>query len=121
MPGEVERDLVIAFRSSDGAAQGLEVRANFGIYTGREATPAELDELGQLLLPEIGRVSVIAEQRHELSAHAEAALHQVRIEVDVESLPAGRKERERLAERIVEIAEDWMLLCSADRHAEVTE
>jgi hypothetical protein len=117
----VARDLVIAFRSSSVNDRGLEVRANFGIYTGREVTPAELDELGQVLLAEIGEVSVVAEQRHEVGAHVGAALHLVRIEVDEEQVPSDPGERERLAERVVELVEDWMLLCSADRHAEVTE
>jgi hypothetical protein len=114
-------DSVIAFRASDAEESGLEVRANFGVFTGREATPAELEELGHQLLREVGEVTVVSEQRHEVGEQAEAALHQVRIEVDKQHVPSDPAERDELAERIVELAEGWMLLCSADRHAEVAE
>jgi hypothetical protein len=120
MPGCMS-DSVIAFRASDAGDSGLEVRANFGVFTGREATPAELEELGHQLLPEVAEVTVVAEQRHEVGEQAEAALHQVRIEIDEQHVPSDPAERQDLAERIIELAEDWMLLCSAERHAEVAE
>ena len=117
----MEHGSVIAFRSSAEDERRLEVRANFGVFTGREATSAELDELGQLLLREVGQVAVISEQRHEVGVNAGAALHQVRIEIDEEQVPAAREERDELAERLVALAQDWILLCAAERHAEVTE
>lgn len=98
---------------------GLEVRVNFGLFAGREATPAELDQLAQALLPEIGEVSVVAEQRRELSEESEAAVHQVRIEVADDRLPHERAARDALGERIVAAASDWAEACIADRSREV--
>ena len=112
---------VIAFRDREWAPPGLAIRVNFGIFAGREATPAEIDELAAQMLPEVHEVSIVSEQRHEIGEEAEAALHQVRIEVDGEKLPADEDERERLADRLVETAERWAESCIAERHAEVTE
>jgi hypothetical protein len=61
---------VIAFVKEQEPA-GLEIRVNFGIFAGRDATAAELDELGKLLVPEAGEVSIVGEQRHEISEEAE--------------------------------------------------
>lgn len=98
---------------------GLEIRINFGVFAGREATPAELDELARELLPDVGAVSVVAEQRHEVSAESEVALHQVRVEVDGERLPNDPGELERLRDRLLAGAERWARICIADRHAEI--
>ena len=100
---------------------GLEIRINFGVFAGREATAAELDDLARELIPDVGEVSIVSEQRHEIGEDVEAALHQVRIEVGEDQLPAGGDERERLADRLVEAAERWTEACIAERHAEVTE
>jgi hypothetical protein len=112
---------VIAFRDREWPPPGLAVRVNFGIFAGREATPAEIDELAAQLLPEVHDVSIVAEQRHEIGEEAEASLHQIRIEVDDDHLPAGELERDLLGDRIVETAERWAEACFAERHAEVTE
>jgi len=66
---------VIAFASQQEPA-GLEIRVNFGVFAGRDATAAELEELGKLLVPEAGEVSIVGEQRHEISEDAEIVLHQ---------------------------------------------
>jgi hypothetical protein len=112
---------VIAFRELESNPPGLEIRVNFGIFAGREATPAEIDELAAALLPELHDVSIVSEQRHEISEDVEAALHQVRIEVDEDQLPAEEDLRDDLADRLVESAERWAMACIAERHAEVTE
>ena len=54
----------IAFVSEISEPPGLEIRVNFGVFAGREATPAEVDELAKALVPEVGEVSIVAEQRH---------------------------------------------------------
>ena len=100
---------------------GLEIRVNFGIFAGREATPAELEELGHELVPDVGEVSVVSEQRHEGSEESEAALHQVRIEIAGDRLPADRAELDELELRLLATAERWASTCVADRHAELTE
>jgi hypothetical protein len=108
----------IAFASRTEPS-GLEIRINFGVFAGREATPAELDELAHELLPAVGAVSVVAEQRHEVSRESEVALHQVRVEVESEQLPSDRQELQALEHRLVAGAERWARICIAERHAEI--
>src|SRR5436190_10124538 len=91
----------------------LEVRVNFGLFAGREATPAEIDDLAAQLLPKVGDVSIVREERHEISGHSEAAVQLVRIE-----LPSDDPE---LAGRVVEIAERWAESCIAERHVNGAE
>ena len=110
----------LAFAVHEHEPPGLEVRVNFGIFAGREATPAEIDDLASQLLEKIGSVSIVSEERHEIDSHSEAAVHQVRIEVDSESLPEDRSRREELAGRLIETAERWAHACIADRHVELT-
>jgi len=57
---------VIAFAVEQEPA-GLEVRINFGVFAGRDATSAELEELGKLLVSEAGEISIVGEERHELA------------------------------------------------------
>ena len=92
---------------------------NFGMFAGRGATPAEIDRLAEWLLDEVGDVSIIAEERHEIDANAEASVHQVRIEVASESVPADGAARDRIEHRILERAEHWARACIADRHVDV--
>src|SRR4029079_7651281 len=54
---------IIAF-DVDQAPAGLEILINFGVFAGRDATTAELEELGKLLVPEAGAVSIISEDGH---------------------------------------------------------
>lgn len=95
---------------------GLEIRINFGVFAGREATAAELDELAHELLPDVGAVSVVAEHRHEVSAQSEVAVHQVRVEVEGDRLPSDERQLADLQERLVAGAERWARICIADRH-----
>jgi hypothetical protein len=111
----------LAFAVHEQHPPALEVRVNFGMFAGREATPAEIDELAAQLLERIAPVSIVSEERHEIDAHSEAAVHQVRIEVNSESLPEDRGRREELAGRLIETAERWATACIADRHVEVSE
>jgi hypothetical protein len=96
----------------------IEVRVNFGVFAGRDATPAEIDRLAEWLLDEVPDVSIISEERHEIDAHVEASVHMVRIEVDAANVNGNRDE---LEQRILERAEHWARLCVAERHAEVTD
>jgi hypothetical protein len=110
---------VVAFADRDPESPGLVVRVNFGMLTGREATPAEIDILAQQLLPEIGAVSIVAEDRHVIGEHAESSLHQVVIEVDEDRLPESAEEVEALSARLVEEAVRWVDSCAAERHVEI--
>jgi hypothetical protein len=100
---------------------GLEIRVNFGIFAGRDATTAELEELGKLLVPEAGEVSIVGEERHEMSDSAEVMLHQVRVAIPPEQIPHDDTERSDLCERLVTLAEIWARQCIHERHADVTE
>ena len=111
---------VIAFVVEQEPA-GLEIRVNFGVFAGRDATTAELEELGKLLVPEAGEVSIIGEERHEMSEDAEVVLHQVRVAVPPEVIPDDAAERKAFCERLVTLAEIWARRCINERHAEITE
>jgi hypothetical protein len=93
MVGEPE----LAFCVRDVEPPGVEVRVNFGVFAGRGATAAEIDDLASALLPKVGEVSIVAEQRHEIGPGAEASLNQVRIEVAPEQLPEDEHELDILS------------------------
>jgi hypothetical protein len=114
-------DPALAFYARHPETPALEVRVNFGIFAGREATAAEIDDLAQSLLPKVGEVAIVAEDRHVVSGDSEAALHQVRIEVDPDHIPDDEHDADVLAGRIVEVAETWARNCAAERHAEVSD
>src|ERR1700709_304952 len=109
----------MAFAVHQHDAPAIEVRINFGIFAGREATAAEIDRLASWLLDEVGEVSIISEERHEIDSRVEASVHQVRIEVAEDRAPSDAGERATLESRILERAEHWAHLCVAERHAEV--
>lgn len=100
---------------------GLEVRVNFGVLTGRGATPAEVDRLAEWLLDELGAVSIVCEERHEIDLHGEAAVQQVRIEVPRERVPVDFAGRRGLEERLVGRASHWARLCASERRLDVAE
>jgi hypothetical protein len=114
-------DPALAFRNQEFEVPGLDIRVNFGIFAGREATAAEIDELAESLLHEVRDVSIVAEQRHEIGEGTEASVHQVRIEIADEDLPYGTGDRDEIADRLVDAAARWAEACIADRHAEVSE
>ncbi len=84
MTNDTTTDPAIAFVSETHDPPALEIRVNFGVFAGRAATQAEIDDLAKELLPELHEVTIVGEERHEISEDVEAALHQVRIEVDGE-------------------------------------
>jgi hypothetical protein len=111
----------LAFCVRDVEPPAVEVRVNFGVFAGRGATPAEIDELAAVLLPKVGEVSIVAEERHEIGEETEASLNQVRIEIAPDQLPEDAHELDILCGRLVEAAETWARACIADRHAEISE
>lgn len=111
-------DPTMAFVVQRHETPAIEVRVNFGVFAGRDATAAEIDRLAEWLLDEVGEVSIISEERHEIDAHGEASVHQVRIEVDTSRVNGNRAEVEQ---RILERAEYWARLCVAERHSEITD
>jgi hypothetical protein len=111
----------MAFPVHKHDAPAIEVRINFGIFAGRDATAAEIDRLAEWLLDEVGEVSIISEERHEIDANVEASVHQVRIEVAADRVPGDPAERAVVEARIVERAEYWANLCVAERHVEIVD
>ncbi len=111
---------MIAFAVEQEPA-GLEIRVNFGVFAGRDATAAELEELGRLLVPEAGEVSIVGEQRHEISEDAEVVVHQVRVSLAPEVVPEDRGDRRKLCERLVTLAEIWARQCINERRAEIAD
>jgi hypothetical protein len=93
----------------------LEVAVNFGVLTGRQATNAEIEDLGRRLVADAGEVSLVSEERFELGPHSEAELHQVRLELDGAALD------DELRARVVATAEAWARACAAERHEDVTD
>jgi hypothetical protein len=113
----VEPELAFCLREVE--PPGVEVRVNFGVFAGRGATPAEIDELAKVLLPKVGEVSIVSEQRHEIAEGSEASLNLVRVEVASEQLPQDEHELDQLCGRLVEAAEHWAQACIAERHAQI--
>jgi hypothetical protein len=102
----------IAFTVSRTPPPAAEIRINFGILAGREATPAEIDELGRALLAIVQDVSIVSEQHYEMGRGHEAVVHLVKVELDGE-IDDG------VEERVVEAAERWARACADARHAEL--
>ena len=92
---------------------GLEIRVNFGVFAGRHASPAEIDELALALRDFVPSFAIVSEERHEFADAVEASVHQVVVEVPQEHAGPGA---DVLAERIVLAANGWALGCIASRH-----
>jgi len=107
-------ELPAAFAVREHDPPALEVRVNFGLLAGRGATPAEIDRLADLLLDEVGDVSIVSEERHEIGHGVEASVHLVRVELP-HTVENGQ------AERIVERCDHWARICASERHLDVAE
>jgi hypothetical protein len=115
------RQPVIAFATRTFEPPGLEIRVNFGVFAGREATPAEIEELAEAVRDKVGEVSIVSEERHEFGERSEAEVHQVRIELPREELPSSEDELHELQGRLVESAERWARSCVQERSTELTD
>jgi hypothetical protein len=105
-------DPKIAFRVHPHEEPALEVRVNFGVYTGRNATAAEIDDLAHSLRTHVPTFTVTAEERHQFGDDIETSLHQVVIEVDGQSAGALSDD---ICERILELTGRWAAACIASR------
>jgi hypothetical protein len=104
--GIAMQDLVqLAFVDDAG-----DIRVNFGMFAGREATQAEIDDLAKDLLDEVEAITIVSEQRTIADREMEASVHQIRIELG-----------EADPQRPLLIAEQWAEARIAERHAEITE
>ena len=77
---------------------------NFGVFAGRNATQAEIDDLARLLNDVVESFAIVAEERHEFGSAVETSLRQVVIEVGSDYVG---EDAEMMCERIVARAEQW--------------
>ena len=101
----------IAFCVEAHERSAVEVRVNFGVFAGRNATQAEIDDLARLLGDEVESFSVTASDRHEFGGDVETSVRQVVIEVSRE-YAGGDNE---LCDRLVALAETWARDCIHSR------
>lgn len=104
-------NLAIAFVRSD-VDGAVEIVANFGPLSGREATLAEIDRLARRLLEIAANVRVDAVRTHDMGPETEAIVHQVVVEADA---PASE------AARLRDVCETWAVECAAERSLEPLE
>jgi hypothetical protein len=102
----------IAFRVQERDEPGLEIRVNFGMFAGRHATQAEIDDLARSLNDVVESFTVVAEEVHELGGSVEAARRPIAIRIATED--AG-DDAELLGERVVARAEAWASDCIRSR------
>lgn len=103
---------IVAFAVRGHEAPGVEVLVNFGLFASRSATQAEIDRLAARLLPYVGEVSILVEERHEFDDDLEALVQIVRIEIPADRIDGDVAALER---RVVAHAEAWMHDCVSDR------
>ncbi|MGH3131983.1 MAG: hypothetical protein ACRDNX_14310 [Gaiellaceae bacterium] len=84
----------------------LEFAVNFGIFAGREVSRLELERLAESLLAEVGSASLFSELRYAVGQESTVELHQVRVEIAPEALPAGA-EPDALRARVEQIIAEW--------------
>src|SRR5438445_13759051 len=77
---------LVAFRVHEHDYPALEVRVNFGVFAGRNATQAEIDDLARSLHDVVEAFAVVAEERHEFAGSVEASLRQIAIRIDREDV-----------------------------------
>jgi hypothetical protein len=93
----------LVFRAGDRPQPALEVRVNFGVFAGRNATQAEIDNLAHELSAAVESFAIVAEERHEFGDARETAVRQVVIQID--------QEDDGLEHRVSKIAETWAKDC----------
>jgi len=102
----------IAFRVLEHDGPALEVRVNFGVFAGRNATQAEIDDLARSLNDVVESFAIVAEERHQFGRSVETSVRQVVIEVG--GGDAG-DDIDLLCERVVARAEKWAADCIRSR------
>jgi hypothetical protein len=98
----------IAFCVEEHIVPAIEVRVNFGVFAGRQATPAEIDVLARSLHEVTESFAILAEERHEFGGEIEAVVRQVVIEIDPTNLGP---DRDVLCARVIARAERWAEEC----------
>ena len=108
----------LTFIPDSREAPELELRVNFGMFAGRDATNAEIDDLARDLLGVLRRVSIVSLRRHEFDGEVEAAIHQVKVEA---SSTDAREPGADLEARLLELVDAWARRAIEHRHVELAE
>jgi hypothetical protein len=109
--GTLDEGPPLVFAPDADAPPALELCVNFGLFAGREVTPAEIDDLATNLLTKVARVSIISERRYEIGADAEGAVHQIRVQIAPAALRSDQPDLAELRGRLLELTERWALAC----------
>jgi hypothetical protein len=97
------RDSTLVFDKE--TLDGTELVVNFGLYTGREATQAEIDRLAGAIADDVESFSIVNETRRSFGREIEASVHQVRIELPPDA------EKSAIARAV----QQWARDCIAER------
>ena len=89
----------LVFRAPARAQVPLEIRVNFGVFAGRNATQAEIDDLAHSLASLVDSFAIVAEERHEFGGAREASLRQVVIEI--------REDSPATVDGVLQLTERW--------------
>lgn len=108
----------LTFIPDSREAPELELRVNFGMFAGRDATNAEIDDLARDLLGVLRRVSIVSLRRHEFDGEVEAAIHQVKVEA---SSTDARQPGADLEAQLLELVDAWARRAIEHRHVELAE
>jgi hypothetical protein len=108
-------ELSLVFAAPTRELPALELRVNFGVFAGREATQAEIDSLGKELLEKARHVSIVSERHYEIGVDAESSVHQLRIEIPADALPLWECDLPEMRGRLIEVIERWARACIAER------
>ena len=92
----------LAFRGEEAPN---EIVVNFGLFSGREATRAEIERLGQSLLSDFEAVDIVCEQRYTFDRRMEGSVYLVKV------IPTGSVVDGSLLEKV----EAWARECIAER------
>lgn len=102
----MEEPALVFVSDRDG---GLELVVNFAVYGGREATPAEIDRLGDALLARCERFEVVCETRYGFDREHRASVYRIRVEIPGDARPRVDEEAVRAT------VEDWARDCIDER------
>jgi hypothetical protein len=108
VPSVPDPESVITYESRPAPA--MQFAVNFGVFTGRQVTRLELHRLADRLLVVVPAATILSEERVEIGERSEAVLHQVRVEVGHEALPAS-VDVETLRTQLAELLAEWASSC----------
>jgi hypothetical protein len=87
----------------------VELVVNFAVYGGREATPAEIDRLGDALLARCEQFEVVCETRYGFDREHRASVYRIRLELPGDAGVGADEEAVRTT------VEDWARDCIDER------